>query len=645
MVINLNPGADSTLVNVAYRAAMANAPKDYSDTLERAADSYEKTMEASSEMWGNVAKVGAALGGEMVKNANERAAYATKAETLNPEDAEFLLSEIYGNKDAQRELGLLPGVFGSRETKKELAKLKMEQQELFAEIDLAAASIKAGTDAVASGAFDTRLAMNDGEMVNAIIKSGLKNRVTDNKNIAKLSRDEETGDLIYTLYNVENNPDGEVLIGDDGKPRTMTIRQFNESIATNVDDKGVMAAGFNKYNDQVADRGFKSRTGVYDEQMRAVDSNWLDTQLGDKPVNLKRAMHMTFGYSDTSFFDDITKNKNEYSAALYADLLKATGGGDVLTGAITDGMKDTDGEEGISAREAMDADNYKLLTANLLGMKDPEVTKALFKDYTLKEFEKANNYGHSNKAPKPGSGSGTDGNGDPWGFGSKQAKIPGTETYVSREDRTRRRNHIKNNEGFRGHFGDYKWDNEVGGYILEGNTEEPLTKWKVMQQEAIVGNTDRQVDFDSLGIQKSQTALNSKGEETAGGVTLDLLDGDDNTVADSLNSYIPKNSNYSFRPKTSGSFWDPRGMFDVFAGEDLVRNAVELVDGDGKPIMWKGEKLVLFTSSGGGMETATKNAQDAAVANFNDWLGQQNDFELQTGGNTGVGASEPEDVN
>jgi len=308
-------------------------------------------------------------------------------------------------------------------------------------------------------------------------------------------------------------------------------------------------------------------------------------------------------------------------------------------------MKDTDGEEGISAREAMDADNYKLLTANLLGMKDPEVTKALFKDYTLKEFEKANNYGHSNKAPKPGSGSGTDGNGDPWGFGSKQAKIPGTETYVSREDRTRRRNHIKNNEGFRGHFGDYKWDNEVGGYILEGNTEEPLTKWKVMQQEAIVGNTDRQVDFDSLGIQKSQTALNSKGEETAGGVTLDLLDGDDNTVADSLNSYIPKNSNYSFRPKTSGSFWDPRGMFDVFAGEDLVRNAVELVDGDGKPIMWKGEKLVLFTSSGGGMETATKNAQDAAVANFNDWLGQQNDFELQTGGNTGVGASEPEDVN
>jgi len=408
MAINLNPGADATLVSVAYRAAMANTPADYSDTLERAADSYTKTMEASSEMWGKVAKVGAKLGGEMVANANERAAMAAKANALNPEDAEFLISEIYGNKDAQKDLGFLPGVLGSRETKMELAKLKMDQQELFADIDLAAASIKAGTDAVASGAFDIKLAMGEGEMVNAIIKSGLKNRVTENKNIAKLGRN-ENGDLMYTLYNTENNPDGEVLMGADGEPQTMTIKEFNKSIATNVDDKGAMALGFEKYNTQVADRGLKSRTGVYDEQMRAMDSNWLDTQLGDKPVNLKRAMHMKFGYMDTSFFDDLTKNQNVYSADLYKTLLEVTGDGNALTGVITDGMKDTDGEEGISAQEAMDSENYQVLTANLLGMKDPEVTKAYFKDYVLKEFEGANNYGHGNKAPKPGSGTGTDG--------------------------------------------------------------------------------------------------------------------------------------------------------------------------------------------------------------------------------------------
>ena len=121
MATNLNPGADATLVGVAYRAAMANVPGDYSRTFEKAAESYEKTMEASSEMWGNVSNVAAAIGGEMVANANERAAYSAKATTLNPEDAEFLISEIYGIKDAQKELGFLPGVFGSRETKMELA--------------------------------------------------------------------------------------------------------------------------------------------------------------------------------------------------------------------------------------------------------------------------------------------------------------------------------------------------------------------------------------------------------------------------------------------------------------------------------------------------------------------------------------------
>jgi len=409
MAINLNPGADATLVSVAYRAAMANTPADYSDTLERAADSYEKTMEASSEMWGNVAKIGAKLGGEMVANANERAAYAAKTSTLNPEDAEVLLSELYGIKDAQKELGFLPGVFGSRETKMELAKLKMDQQELFADIDLTAASLKAGTNAVASGAFDTKLAMGEGEIVNAIIKSGLKNRVTGNGNVAKLGRD-EYGELAWTLYRengeLADNPNG------TNEPVIMNIKQFNKSLATNVDDKGAMASGFEKKNTQIADRGLKSRTGVYDEQMRAMDSNWLDTQLGDKPINLKRAMHMKFGYMKTSFFDDITTNQNEYSADLYNTLVSVTGGKGALSGVIVDGMKDTDGEEGISAQEAMDSDNYQVLTANLLGMKDPEVSKAYFKDYVLKEFEGANNYGHRNKVPKSGSKNGSDYDGD-----------------------------------------------------------------------------------------------------------------------------------------------------------------------------------------------------------------------------------------
>ena len=56
--------------------------------------------------------------------------------------------------------------------------LKIKQAELFAEIDMAAESINTGAEAVAAGLFDAELATNDGEMINAIIKSNLKDPFT-----------------------------------------------------------------------------------------------------------------------------------------------------------------------------------------------------------------------------------------------------------------------------------------------------------------------------------------------------------------------------------------------------------------------------------------------------------------------------------
>lgn len=526
MASKLNPGADATLVSVAYRAAMADTPADYSGTLEKAAESYGKTMEASSEMWSKIAKVGAKLGGEMVKNANERAAMAAKANTLNPEDAEFLIKEIYGNKDAQKELGFMPKVFGDRQTKMDLAKLKIEQQELFAEIDLAAASIKTGTDAVASGAFDTSLSMDGGEMVNAIIKSGLKNTVTDNQNVAKLGRN-EFGELTYTLYK-EN---GELTPNPNGtkEPVTMTIKQFNEAIATNVDDKGAKAAIFNAYNDKVADRGFKNRNGVYDEQMKAMDSNWLDTQL-EKPVDLKRAMHMKFGYMETSFFDDITKNQNQYSAELYADLLKATGG-DALTGGIVDGIEDV-GEPGINEVELKNSKNYQVLTANLLGMKDPEVTKAYFKDYVLKEFEGANNYGHSNKAPKPGGGTDKDEKGDKFGgWGSYNRNTQGDGDGGQSKPWTvidSNRKSLLAFENFGGVHYEYKYEGEEGKKQWkaydQGEFKKDLTMKQIAKIEGMLKPSENDWSiFNEKRVKEKTENVEANTASVPGGFTLASL--------------------------------------------------------------------------------------------------------------------------
>ena len=60
MAVNLNPGADATLVQAAYAAAMANVPKDLSGTFEAMAennpDASDKIQKALQESARNVVK-------------------------------------------------------------------------------------------------------------------------------------------------------------------------------------------------------------------------------------------------------------------------------------------------------------------------------------------------------------------------------------------------------------------------------------------------------------------------------------------------------------------------------------------------------------------------------------------------------------
>ena len=643
MAINLNPGADATLVGVAYRAGMATAPADYSKTFENVAKSYEKTMEAQGQMWKDIGDVVGVIGADMVANAQEWNNYKDVGE----ENAAYLVDELEVNKQAQKDLGLLPSILGNKETRDEKRRLKRKQKELFAEIDFVAKSLDDGAEAVAAGLFDENLAPQDAEIINAIIKSNLKDKITESGFQTVLSRDEKTDQLVFNLLDRDGNP---VTSDATGDRLTMTMKEFNKSIATHVKDtKNVIGTNMSTIENEIFNLAKTSKSGVIDEQMLQMSLNKLDGLL-QTDVDVRRAMQAKYGFLNTSFADDI-KTKNKVSEEIYASLIRTIGvtkDGQVIAGGVFGDIADNDNKEGLSQEEINNA--YGIYSANILGMKDPEVSKAVFKASYADRMRDAHVYGYGQrKIVGDGGGGGGKNN---YGFGSKSVEIPGMKgTWVSQGDRNKRRDHVENNEGFRGVFGDYEYDVDLGGYILEEDTENPMTKWDVMQQEQIVGNNDRQVNFDSLGVQKSQVALNTAGEEVAGGVTLDLLDGSDNTVASSLNSYIPSNSNYSFRPAKSPDFgekgwWDFSQVLNVGGvwGEDVARNAVELVDGNNNPIKWKGKRLLLFTSSGGG-STETKNAQDAAVANFNDWLSQQNDFELQTGGNTGVGASEPGDVN
>ena len=59
MAINLFQTADSSLVTAATRAGMAAAPPSYARTFENVSAEYGRTMQASADMWGDIANAAA----------------------------------------------------------------------------------------------------------------------------------------------------------------------------------------------------------------------------------------------------------------------------------------------------------------------------------------------------------------------------------------------------------------------------------------------------------------------------------------------------------------------------------------------------------------------------------------------------------
>jgi len=83
------------------------------------------------------------------------------------------------------------------------------------------------------------------------------------------------------------------------------------------------------------------------------------------------------------------------------DATGKTENGEIIPQGVLEGVKDLDGSGGISAEELKNADNYMVLSGNIVGMKDPNVSKELFKEYTANRMGEAHKYGYSKRQVKP----------------------------------------------------------------------------------------------------------------------------------------------------------------------------------------------------------------------------------------------------
>ena len=387
MAIKLTQGADSTIVTAATRAGLATSPKDYSKTFESVASSYDKSMQASAEAWGQIAGSVAMVGAELIKNGD---AYSDPTQRVfDAGGSEELMNNMYDIKDELKELGSLGGMFGDRETRKKRAEILSRRNKLFSEIDGWATSLEEASLAAKNGLLDENLMGPNGidsDFVNAIIASNTNNKITSEGNEAKVSRDATTGEIMYTLY----KSDGTAV----EPPKTMSLSSFKTLIQDSAKDvDNVIGKALTGITD-----GAENYGATYGGAMGEYNKGKLLTSLDpltNNAAKLKRGMRTKFGHSGTSFYDEITSGDgSKYFSLMLQDKANVTEKGEINLNALGD-VKDTDGSGGISQEEINT--QYVLFSASILSGEGP-LAKKLFTDFVIERAEEAYNFGAKQKA-------------------------------------------------------------------------------------------------------------------------------------------------------------------------------------------------------------------------------------------------------
>ena len=412
MAVKLTQGADASIVTAATRAGLATAPGDYSKTFENVAKSYEKTMEASGQIWKDVATIGTAIGIELQKNAAEWNSAIDKI--YDAGGTEALMNDIYDLKDELKELGPFGGQFGDRETRRKRSEILSKRNKIFAEIDgWGEALDQASLQAEANLIDGDLMGMDKFEFVTAIVASNTSNKITGRGNYAQVSRDKTTNKLMYTMYKADGTPAVDV----NGNPMTMDLGDFKQLVADHsVDNDNVIGSGL---QDMVtgAENAGATYGGSYDEYYKGKVLNSLKNSF-KKPIDVKRGMHASFG-NGSSFKDELT-NASSLSANLWASLQNSIPTNDkgqlTQTGALAN-IKDTDGVEGISQAD-INADWTAFQASILSGQTD--ASREMFINWAANKTESAYSFGvkqYNKKNPADKDGDGKTGVPDFYGRG------------------------------------------------------------------------------------------------------------------------------------------------------------------------------------------------------------------------------------
>lgn len=360
MAVNLNPGADATLVQAATNAAMANVPKDLSQMFQAQTENYRKTMESVGKSYGSAIETVGKVAGEAVKEAIHINEQLIRAGNTESEDTkEFFTNELLALKEEKKALRGMQ-VFSKERI---AARLKMEKRrtDLFAMVDLHESKIDNNIDIVAMENFNPSV-------------TGLNN-LTIARSINMKGRPIEEGKQkgIYSR----------ILRRDDGKVGWQTYDSNDRAISSiNKDGSIVYAEGDNKasfiqdkdLSGLLKQKDDKAQAAVQAIDLRAAKNGANGRDMGNSKISITREYSdviteknigqlLDRGVGDNiSFNEALNTEFTSLSMEAYAGIEKVAG------------IHDTDGVEGITKADFdvtdKNAVNYALNLENHKTLRD-----------------------------------------------------------------------------------------------------------------------------------------------------------------------------------------------------------------------------------------------------------------------------------
>ena len=418
MAINLNPGADATLVTAATRAGMAKQLPDYSRTFENVARNYATTMQATTNMWSNIAKVGAAIG-DSINKFSEGPQKSQTAEDLLTLPAAQSLKNALEESQAAIAKTFFPG--GNKENRAEAVKVRNDLSSTIEHISKHGASIvnaHAHTDLNPGGLVNKDLNEPYDLELSAAYLATVAGETSDLGNYFVLEQDEKTEEWRYFMYHdpskvkedmkaivglpfdTSGTPGvkGKIMIGD--KPLSFSPPEIGKGlILYNVDKNGRRIQGpsrMKKGLEGMFDAAYAGANGQPLLEHQANEISSMIDEFADNPEAWKT--RHKFGSDGKSWKEEWT-TISETSAKGFGKLGDIVGGINTLDeeqrSDILEGVTDIGGD-GITDEDFFGAtqqhkDNFAALTLNMFNPGDVNYNAAntgkIFKQSVLERID------------------------------------------------------------------------------------------------------------------------------------------------------------------------------------------------------------------------------------------------------------------